>query len=450
MGSARRRKLEAALEKATIDLGSTRAERDLLASTLHDLREHGVALDPVEEGRASPPPSVDRLAARVSELRDLLTVLAPQTEEEQRHAREAVEKIRRASERTQALEHQLAAARQHEDRLSEHVVHDRAAIADLEARIAEFEGIEARIARFDHERGAVEENAAEVEHLRMRIEDLQTHLESEAERAEELGVELGAAQARIREMETDSEATELRIAELTEAQDLAETQRETALEALEDRLNDLERLRAHVAQARTSSETAERERDELASALEQAESERDAARAALEARVGDVHRLRDKVAELEGRPEGSPDGEPVERDALEGPDPLDGSPRDAALAPAPADSALPQDSIELRIARVQERLEQTELRVRRALTTAEVAGPARSLDPDPGDIIDITGRDAQRELDKLRDEVTVLAERATDEEEARQRAEHELAALRGRETSTPAGPVGESPPPGSG
>jgi hypothetical protein len=440
VGSARRRKLEAALEKAKTNLELTRAERDLLASTLHDVRERNAATPDVEPAGddvpLTPPPNAERLAARVSELRELLTVLAPQTEEEQRRAREAVGQIRGATERVQALERQLEAARQREDRLSEQAVRDRASMADLEARILEFENIEARIARFEQERRAVEANAAELEHFRLRIEDLESQLQAEAERAAERESELAAGQTRIAELEAARDAAELSLADLTEAHDLAEAQRETALVSLEERLNDLNRLRTHVAEARTTSESAERERTEMATLLEEAESERDAARAALEARVGDVHRLRDKVAELEAHLGVSGEYDPGYLGRDEVVTPQDEGPL----------IVVPGDSLEVRIARVQERLEQTELRVRRALTTADAGTPAIGLENDPDEIVDVTGRDAQRELEKLREDVNLLAERAAAEEEGRRRAEAELAALRDAQRVSPEPPAAPEDP----
>jgi chromosome segregation ATPase len=444
LGSARRRKLEAALEKTKKDLAVTRAERDLLSSTLHDLHEHDhvdevwddVDHDHDNAGRGS----AARLAARVSELRDVLAVLAPQTEEDQRRAAEAVEGVRRAGERTEALERQLGAAHQREGHLTEQGVRDRAAISDLEARVAEFEGIEARIAQFDEERRDAEATAGEAERFRSRLEDLETRVQTEADRSAELEAELGTARARLQELESGRETAEQRLGELTEAAELAQTQRETALVALEERLNDLQRMRAHVAEARSTSEAAERQLAELSEALEVAESERDAARAALEARVGDVHRLRDKVAELQAGP-----------DALEGGDAPSEIDDTHPEGPIPIDPGGPEDSIELRIARVQERLEQTELRMRRALTTAEAGGPTVSLEEGSAVIVDITGHDARLELGRLREEVTLLAERATSADAARRRAEEELAAVRGQGSPVlpQADPFPEAPPPGN-
>ncbi len=362
MGSARRRKLEAALEKATTNLALARAERDGLASTLDDLREHGITQDAAHlpghaDAHDSPPPNAERLAARVSELRELLTVFAPRTEEEQLRARGAVAQLQSTSERARALELQLAAAREREDRASEQAVRAGAAIADLEARIGEFEDIEAQIARFEEERRVVEASAAESEHLRSQIEDLETQLQLRAE----LEAKLGSAEARILELETERGAAEVR--------------------------------------------------------------------------------LREKVAELEGRM-GEPSdhaADPARRDDIAPSDAVDESPPDpAAVDPVPV---LPGDPIELRIARVQKRLEQTELRVHRALSIAD--GNGSTHEADPGGIVDITGHEAQQELDKLREEVALLAERATDAEQACLRAEEELAALQGRATST--APVEDSP-----
>lgn len=92
----------------------------------------------------------------------------------------------------------------------------------------------------------------------------------------------------------------------------------------------------------------------------------------------------------------------------------------------------------MRIARVQERLEQTELRVRRALTTADVGRPPIDLEDPSSDIVDITGRDASRELERLRDEVALLSQRAAAAEDARRRAEAALEAVtNGADTEPP-------------
>ena len=419
VGSARRRKLEAALKKTRGELDAVRAERDRLASS-----DVGRNADRDVGTRDAP---ASGLAARVNELRGILAVLAPQSEEEQQRAREAADRALRATERVESLERQLGAARVREDQLTEQTVHDAGTLADLRAEISEFEGIEARIERFESERRAVEASAAELEHLRVRIEDLETQLQSEGEAAGLREDELATARARVEELEAARVATEAQIAELIEARDVAEVQRETALETLESHLSDLQRLRTHVAEARSSSETAEHELSDLREALEQTESERDAARAALESRVGDVQRLREKVTELQGQL-----GQPHDLDE----EPAEGEPGgDPAADPASSAERDAADTIAVRIARVQERLEQTELRVRRALTTAEVAGGPGGLEPATGGIIDITGRDAERELERLRDEVTVLAERAVESDDARRRAEDELAAIRTTEAA---------------
>lgn len=436
MGSARRRKLEAALEKAKSSLETTRAQRDELSFALRELEGKPSAsadASAPQEGATAPDPQ--RLAARVSELRDLLAVLTPATEEEQRRAMQSVERVRESGERVQALALQLESARAREDDLTRRTVRDQSAIADLQARVAEFEDIEERMERFERERKVVEASAAELEHQRSRIEDLEGRLLAEADRLVEVETELEGSRARILELDADQRAADERIAELTEAVELAESQREAALSSLEARLSDVQRLRTHVSEAREVSESAERQLAELAEALEVAESERDAARTALEARVGDVHRLRDKVAELEDPPVVAV-GEPV------GPvDPVPPAELGSPVAADPMGTLIPppEDSIEVRIARVQERLEQTELRVRRALTTAEVGRPPIDLEDASSDIVDITGRDASRELERLRDEVALLSERAAAAEDARRRAEAALEAItNGGEPEPPA------------
>jgi chromosome segregation ATPase len=443
VGSARRRKLEAALENAKSSLETTRAQRDELSFALRELEQGRPASDdalPAQAEATSPDPQ--RLAARVSELRDLLAVLAPATEEEQGRALESVQRIRESGERAQALTLQLEAARAREDDLTRRTVRDQSTIADLQARVAEFEDIEERMERFERERKDVEASAAELEHQRSRIEDLEERLLAEADRLVELETELEGSRARIVDLDAGRQAADERIAELAEAVELAESQREAALSSLEARLSDVQRLRTHVSEARGVSDSAERQLAELAEALEVAESERDAARTALEARVGDVHRLRDKVAELEDAPaedQGQPGdpGEPVVE--VPASDPADVNDLGTLVPP-------PDDSIEVRIARVQERLEQTELRVRRALTTAEVSRPSIDLDDPSSDIVDITGRDASRELERLREEVALLSDRAAAADDARRRAEAALEALtNGGDQDAPTVPVDPAP-----
>ena len=102
----------------------------------------------------------DRLVARLAELRSQLEVLAPQDQEK---GREAIERIRQAQERIEALEEMLGKARDLEHELTAKAVRDRAQIFRYEAEISELSAISARVSNAEEARRQAEAVAAESE-----------------------------------------------------------------------------------------------------------------------------------------------------------------------------------------------------------------------------------------------------------------------------------------------
>jgi hypothetical protein len=102
----------------------------------------------------------DRLVARLAELRSQLEVLAPQ---DQDRGREAIERIRQAQERIEALEEMLGKARGLEHELTAKAVRDRAQIFRYEAEISELSAISARVSTAEEARRQAEAVAAESE-----------------------------------------------------------------------------------------------------------------------------------------------------------------------------------------------------------------------------------------------------------------------------------------------
>ena len=102
----------------------------------------------------------DRLVARLAELRSQLEVLAPQ---DQDRGREAIERIRQAQERIEALEEMLGKARDLEHELTAKAVRDRAQIFRYEAEISELSAISARVSSAEEARRQAEAVAAESE-----------------------------------------------------------------------------------------------------------------------------------------------------------------------------------------------------------------------------------------------------------------------------------------------
>jgi hypothetical protein len=102
----------------------------------------------------------DRLVARLAELRSQLEVLAPQDQDK---GREAIERIRQAQERIEALEEMLTKARDLEYELTAKAVRDRAQIFRYEAEISELSAISARVSISEDARRQAEAVAAESE-----------------------------------------------------------------------------------------------------------------------------------------------------------------------------------------------------------------------------------------------------------------------------------------------
>ena len=102
----------------------------------------------------------DRLVARLAELRSQLEVLAPQ---DQDRGREAIERIRQAQERIEALEEMLGKARDLEHELTARAVRDRAQIFRYEAEISELSAISARVSTAEEARRQAEADALESE-----------------------------------------------------------------------------------------------------------------------------------------------------------------------------------------------------------------------------------------------------------------------------------------------
>jgi hypothetical protein len=102
----------------------------------------------------------DRLVTRLAELRSQLEVLAPQDQEK---GREAIERIRQAQERIEALEEMLSKARDLEHELTAKAVRDRGQIFRYEAEISELSAISARVSTAEEARRQAEAVAVESE-----------------------------------------------------------------------------------------------------------------------------------------------------------------------------------------------------------------------------------------------------------------------------------------------
>ncbi|HEX6579659.1 MAG TPA: hypothetical protein VF195_02150 [Actinomycetota bacterium] len=102
----------------------------------------------------------DRLVARLAELRSPLEVLAPQDQDK---GREAIERIRQAQERIEALEEMLGKARDLEHELTAKAVRDRGQIFRYEAEISELSAISARVSTAEEARRQAEAVAAKSE-----------------------------------------------------------------------------------------------------------------------------------------------------------------------------------------------------------------------------------------------------------------------------------------------
>jgi hypothetical protein len=161
----------------------------------------------------------DRLVARLAELRSQLEVLAPQDQDK---GREAIERIRQAQERIEALEEMLGKARDLEHELTAKAVRDRAQIFRYEAEISELSAISARVSSAEEARrqaeavatereralalaaAQVEAQGAEIAHLRSRNTELEADLIAVTEKI------AAAAVARAEAVRLKSERDEAR------------------------------------------------------------------------------------------------------------------------------------------------------------------------------------------------------------------------------------------------
>lgn len=141
----------------------------------------------------------DRLVARLAELRSQLEVLAPQDQEK---GREAIERIRQAQERIEALEEMLGKARDLEHELTAKAVRDRAQIFRYEAEISELSAISARVSNAEEARRQAEAVAAESERA----------LALAVAQVEAQGAEIAQLRSRNTELEADLVAVTEKIA----------------------------------------------------------------------------------------------------------------------------------------------------------------------------------------------------------------------------------------------
>lgn len=141
----------------------------------------------------------DRLVARLAELRSQLEVLAPQDQEK---GREAIERIRQAQERIEALEEMLGKARDLEHELTAKAVRDRAQIFRYEAEISELSAISARVSNAEEARREAEAVAAASERA----------LALAVAQVEAQGAEIAQLRSRNTELEADLVAVTEKIA----------------------------------------------------------------------------------------------------------------------------------------------------------------------------------------------------------------------------------------------
>ncbi len=141
----------------------------------------------------------DRLVARLAELRSQLEVLAPQDQDK---GREAIERIRQAQERIEALEEMLGKARDLEHELTAKAVRDRAQIFRYEAEISELSAISTRVSTAEEARRQAEAVAAESERA----------LALAAAQVEAQGAEIVQLRSRNTELEADLVAVTEKLA----------------------------------------------------------------------------------------------------------------------------------------------------------------------------------------------------------------------------------------------
>jgi hypothetical protein len=141
----------------------------------------------------------DRLVARLAELRSQLEVLAPQDQDK---GREAIERIRQAQERIEALEEMLGKARDLEHELTAKTVRDRAQLFRYEAEISELSATSARVSTAEEARRQAEAVAAESERA----------LALAAAQVEAQGAEIVQLRSRSSELEADLAAVTEKLA----------------------------------------------------------------------------------------------------------------------------------------------------------------------------------------------------------------------------------------------
>ena len=372
MASAGKKKLQAEVANLKAKLAATRSERDLMKAVSDELHSKVLNLEAESNSRvagtsgdagtmpaerAAPAAELaeaqaraERLAERVAELRLQLSVFAPDSTEAATRAGETLVRARQATERTKTLERQLATARAREDNLVSQIVRNESIIADLEARVLEMAGLEARAAEAEITRAEAEEALTEVRNelllLRVDVERLrkerdEARARAEAERALAAADRLRAEQAQryaddLRARPGDTGRIEEPAAELAEVEEAGTVRDEAPAAESADpeladllaerdelqamlanahaRLSALEEVAAHAAvlesemadararmpEMRIGADAAARRAAELSEALESVEAERDALRAALEGRLNDVTELRARVSELQG------------------------------------------------------------------------------------------------------------------------------------------------------
>jgi chromosome segregation ATPase len=239
-----------------------------------------------DEGPDPPDPerseSLDRLVARLAELRAQLETIAPP---DQVRARQALDRIRDAYERIDALDTMLSTAREREHELTVRLVRDRARIAEYETRVSELSTIAARVADAEEARRQAESVAeerlrslavaeadvlalrAESQRLRSRCAELETDLRSVSEKI--AAAAIARTQAARLERERD-EARERASAErkLAAADRMRASEAEHRATDLQDRLRDAERRIVQIAnrvQEEGTRTAAEREETRAAS-----------------------------------------------------------------------------------------------------------------------------------------------------------------------------------------
>jgi hypothetical protein len=335
MAPASRKKLRADMANLKARLAATRSERDLMKAVSDELHSKVLDLEAKLNGPVAGPPvdagprimpaegpataaelaeavtRAERLAERVAELRLQLSVFAPDSREAAARAGETLARARQTTERVQTLERQLATARAREDELVSQGVRNEAIIADLEARVLEMSGLEARFMEVEIARADAEEALMDMQRelLMLRVEDErlkrdrdEARQRAEAERALAAADRLRAdeAQRMVEARALGQQATTAAIDDSGMVELLAERDDlQAVLSVAQARLSALEEVAAHaavleseLADARASmpemkiaADAAARRAAELSEALHMAESERDALRSALEARL---------------------------------------------------------------------------------------------------------------------------------------------------------------------